>query len=85
MKNRVYETMTKARCGAYTVRVWVVREDFFVGPEPKVLAVLYENRDVTPHSIGLALDRLNESSLDVSAYEILDDSGNGSIVYPDWP
>lgn len=80
-KNRVHETMTRAWVGLRTVRVWTSAKGFEYGPNPAVLNALTPLHDNTPpHVIAKVLDELP----DVSAFEILDESGHGGVVYPDW-
>ena len=86
MGTRVYESMTRVRHYDCTVRVWAKETDFHFGPRAEVeLAVVQVPRlfdfVLQAEAIAEALDRLP----DISAYEILDERGNGAVVYPDWP
>jgi hypothetical protein len=81
-KNRCYETMTRVLVGPYTVRVWTETMYQKFGPNEDVMNAMYllSQHDVTPGSISSVIDGLE----DISAYEILDKDGNGSVTYPNW-
>jgi hypothetical protein len=78
--NRCYETMTRVVVGVYTVRVWTETMYQKFGPNEEVVNAMYLLHDVTPGSISAVIDGLD----DISAYEILDKDGNGSVTYPNW-
>lgn len=78
--NLQFETMTKAKCGEYAVRVWCEASEFRMGPDAGVLQVL-GGSDGSVLGIKAALERLGER---VAAFEILDKRGNGGVQYPDW-
>jgi benzoyl-CoA reductase/2-hydroxyglutaryl-CoA dehydratase subunit BcrC/BadD/HgdB len=80
--NRCYETMTRVCVGVYTVRVWTETRYQKFGPNEEVVNAMYllSQHDVTPGSISSVIDGLE----DISAYEILDKDGNGSVTYPNW-
>lgn len=80
MKNRIYESMTRVVVGRYTVRVWRTESSFVLGPNYEVLQRLKGLVDMDREMISSTLDALS----DIAAYEILDEQGHGSIVYPDW-
>lgn len=77
-KNRVYESMTKVHTGNYTIRVWCIEKEFKPGPREDVHQAIAGHMRIA--QIAFALELLP----DISAYEILDNQGNGAIVYPDW-
>ena len=77
-KNRVYEMMTRVICGLYVVRVWSESDIFLGGPDSQVVDAL-EGVEYAS-DVAFALDQLEH----VAAYEILDEDGNGALVYPDW-
>jgi len=82
--NRIYESMTRIQHYQFTVRVWCRETEFNwrdkSGPRSEIVEAL-EHLPASPLLIAETLDAFSE----VSAYEILDENGNGAIVYPDWP
>ena len=87
--NRITEMMTKVRVGFYTVRVWTIAGDDDCGPDNRVLDALQDLVKAKPsaapvmwHEISTAVDALGPDV--VAAYEVLDDAGDGAVVYPDW-
>lgn len=89
-KNRQYETMTRLDVGVYKVRVWTTVDEISAGPDQRIIEALFEHdwlddytrRPAAPNvnSIAAVLEKLDR----IAAYEILDQSGHGAIVYPDW-
>ena len=83
--NRIYESMTRVKHYDCTVRVWC-REPYFSMAPRYAIAIAIQN---LPRSFDVdqakMIAELLDGIPDVSAYEILDDLGNGGIVYPDWP
>jgi len=90
-KNRIYESMTRVRHYDCVVRVWCTETQIKLGPRPEIEAAIkaiepFRRLDPShvgstwPLDIAYALDAFP----DVTAYEILDERGNGAIVYPDW-
>ena len=85
-KNRQYESMTRVRHYDCTVRVWCTETMIKLGPRPEIEAAIKAVEPLRvgskwPLDIAYALDAFP----DVTAYEILDERGNGAIVYVDWP
>lgn len=81
---QLYESMTRVTVGAYIVRVWSAESTPRMGPSPTVLRAVLELQilpSVHEGLISIVLDALPE----VNAYEILNPSGNGLVVYRDWP
>jgi len=79
MKNRQYESMTKAVKDRLIVRVWRTEQEFTTGNNSDIYsAIVLANDD--PQSISEILDTFPN----IAAYEILDKDGNGALVYPDW-
>ena len=88
-KNRIYESMTRVRHYDCVVRVWVTETAIQFGPRSDVeRAIVALTNPGHPDGGSLALSLAIAGVLDtfpnVSAYEILDERGNGAIVYPDW-
>ncbi len=85
MKQPVYETMTRIIVGGFTVRVWCTSPTMKPGPDPDVLQALSPRfgqlRPLSPLEIASALNAMPQ----VAAYELVDASGNGGVVYTDWP
>ena len=84
-KNREHESMTRVQRLECVVRVWCTETEWRPGPRPEIEGairriVYYGDAHDLARSIGKVLDEFE----DVSAYEILDEQGNGAIVYPDW-
>jgi len=84
---RVYEIMRKISAGRLTIRLWISAD----GPceeceahadEIALCAATLADEDDDP--IVLA-EKLADTLKSISAVEVLDDSGNGGLVYPEWP
>jgi hypothetical protein len=97
--NRIHETMTRVkfragdaglwRLRSYTVRVWRSAEADEFGPDRKVDEAISaaqksfgadDSNAVRVKKICDAVEKLGR----IEAIEVLDERGNGSIVYPDW-
>ena len=79
--NRVYESMTRHYVGAYTVRVWRDEKSLEPGNNDDIRAAL----DYAPlNATAPDLVALVEALPRVVAVEVLDDDGNGILLYPDW-
>lgn len=87
--SRVYESMTRARVGPFTVRVWKNENDFVFGPNRVVkreLGFLHQRSDrYLVVQLPEQIKQILETIPGVNAYEILDAQGDGALVYPDWP
>jgi hypothetical protein len=84
MPNVVYESMTRIRGPKWTVRVWREEPRVTLGPDPEVVQVVEtamiqyaDAKSIVAVAVRL-LPRLN-------AIEILNNEGDGGLVYPDWP
>ena len=84
MKNRVVEMMTKMQYAHYCVRVWSIAKEGEFGPDPRVTNALQDIgvKHPSPAVIRDAMDKLGSDV--VAAYEIINVSGNGVVIYPDW-
>jgi len=80
--NLLYESMTRIQWGAWTIRVWRQFEAGDVVDNGDIHEVVESEvrlawaGDVVKRI--LKLDRVN-------AVELVDASGNGTVVYKDWP
>ena len=80
MKNKVIEKMIKVVYDKSTVRVW---RDITINTHDNnddVKKVIDSNRDVTQETLADIIGKLN----DVAAVEVLDNDGQGVVLYPDW-
>ena len=80
MKNKVIEKMIKVVYDKSTVRVW---RDITINAHDNnddVKKVIDSNRDVTQETLADIIGKLN----DVAAVEVLDNDGQGVVLYPDW-
>lgn len=79
--NPVYETMTKATNGNWTIRVWASAPEFALGPDREILAEIEEWHGMAArlfvHGLIVKFPR-------IAAIELLDKDGNGGLYYPDW-
>lgn len=86
--NRVYEVMTKMKVYGHNVRIWssvedlnhtaLCREDLFEARalyEHKTWGQPTSQNEVAEHFSGLR---------NVAAVEVVDDNGQGVLIYPDW-
>ncbi len=83
-KNRVFETVTQAFVGRFKVRVWRnCGIEFKMGPDRQIqnlLRTLDGQPNINPTEILEEVGPL----MDVGAVEIVDEHGNGGLLYPDW-
>ena len=80
MKNKVIEKMIKVVYDKFTVRVW---RDITINAHDNnddVKKVIDSNRDVTQETLADIIGKLN----DVAAVKVLDNDGQGVVLYPDW-
>lgn len=92
MPNRMTEMMTKVSLSHLcTVRVWSIAKEGDTGPDDRVVKALNEARQMARAGAmdvfvrDSAVDAIEALGPDVvAAYEILDERGNGAVVYPDW-
>lgn len=84
--NRLYESMTRCICWSHVVRVWREEPMITSGPNSEIMRLLRYVRQeklkgrLEINRIAQVLDALPH----IAAYEILDEHGDGAIVYPDW-
>ena len=88
MKTPEYETMTRIEGGGYTVRVWCSSPTLAFGPDAEIeQKLLGLHFSITkPLSIEEAFEEVSEvlkKCARVSAYEVLNDLGDGVVFYPD--
>lgn len=84
---RVYELMRKVSAGPLTIRLWIEAD----GPceeceeradEIALCASTLADEDDDPMILA---EKLANTLRGVNAVEVLDESGNGGLVYPEWP
>ncbi len=85
---RVYELMRKVTVGPLTIRLWIDADD---GP----CELCAENADELAMCASTLADEEDEPLVlaekiantlrGINAVEVLDESGNGGLVYPEWP
>jgi hypothetical protein len=79
--NRVYESMTRFFKEGYTVRVWRSEESLKPAPTDDIKwALALAPIDSEPADLVAIVEALPR----VVAVEVLDDDGNGILLYPDW-
>jgi hypothetical protein len=84
-KNRQYESMTRIKHYDCTVRVWSTEDFFRMAPRYAIISAVKEvPRCFDVHEQARMIAAVIETFPDVAAYEILDEGGNGGVVYPDW-
>ena len=79
---KVYEAMTRIVLAGHTVRVWTASVAHAKGPD---LRVVLELQGLPAGVSRLRISKAIECIAGVSAYEILDEHGNGEVVYLEWP
>jgi hypothetical protein len=88
MGHRVVESMTKMMAAGYVVRIW--RDETGNG-SPKdwrnedLIDMAIELDELKPPATMELVAAKYAAMLRVNAVEILDTSGCGILVYPDWP
>lgn len=80
--NKLYESMTKAVLNqhGWSMRVWRNESKFTSGPDPEVISTVINNFNRPPMIVAEEVAKLPR----VEAVEVLDQDGNGSLIYPDW-
>ena len=85
---RVYELMRRVVVGPLTIRLWINADD---GPceyceetadEIAMCASALADDEDAPL---LLAEKLANTLRGLNAVEVLDESGNGGLVYPEWP
>lgn len=85
---RVYELMRKVSAGPLTIRLWIEADDGLCehleehADELALCAATLADEDDPPM---LLAEKLANTLNGLSAVEVLDQHGNGGLVYPDWP
>ena len=85
---RCYELMRKVMAGPLTIRLWVNADDAPCehceehADELALCAATLADEDDPPM---LLAEKLANTLNGLSAVEVLDQHGNGGLVYPDWP
>jgi len=85
---RVYELMRKVTVGPLTIRLWIDADD-------GACEMCEENADEIAMCASALADAEDDSMIlaekiantlrGINAVEVLDESGNGGLVYPEWP
>jgi hypothetical protein len=79
--NRQLESMTKGNTERFTVRVWRTEDSFDVINNSDIESEIKKcHYYQTPQQVAEDLEKIPR----VAAVEVLDTSGNGVLVYPDW-
>jgi len=85
---RVYELMRKVSAGPLTIRLWIEADDAMCehleenADELALCAATLADEDDPPM---LLAEKLANTLRGLSAVEVLDEHGNGGLVYPEWP
>ena len=85
---RVYELMRKVLVGPLTIRLWIDADDGLCeqceerADEIALCASTLADEEDPPM---LLAEKLANTLQGLNAVEVLDDEGNGGLVYPDWP
>ena len=79
---RIYEAMTRVLLAGHEVRVWTASVAHAKGPD---LRVVLELQGLSAGASRLMISKAIERIAGVAAYEILDEHGNGEVVYLEWP
>lgn len=85
---RVYELMRKVSVGPLTIRLWIDADDGLCeqceerADEIALCASTLADEEDPPM---LLAEKLANTLQGLNAVEVLDDEGNGGLVYPDWP
>lgn len=91
----VTERMVRIARGPYVARLWL-RDDDGVHVSAKSFALQQESIDATAHAMvqdprragfcrSVATDVAMHYASIVNAIEVVDESGSGAVVYPEWP
>ena len=84
---RVYELMRRVAVGPLTIRMWIEAEgcceecEEFADEVALCASTLADEDD---YPLALA-EKLANTLQGLNAVEVIDDDGNGGLVYPDWP
>lgn len=85
---RVYELMRRVSVGPLTIRLWINADD---GPcecceetADEIALCASTLADAEDDPLVLA-EKLANTLKGLNAVEVVSESGNGGLVYPDWP
>ena len=85
---RCYELMRKVTAGPLTIRLWINADEGLCeqceerADEIALCASTLADEDDDPMVLA---EKLANTLQGLNAVEVLDDTGNGGLVYPDWP
>lgn len=85
---RCYELMRKVTAGPLTIRLWISADEGLCeqceerADEIALCASTLADEDDEPMVLA---EKLANTLQGLNAVEVLDDTGNGGLVYPDWP
>lgn len=83
---RVYEIMRKVSVGPLTIRLWIDADPCDEceerADELALCAAALADEEDEPMTLA---NKLANTLLGLNAVEVVDDKGNGGLVYPDWP
>ena len=85
---RVYELMRRVSVGPLTIRLWIDADAALCeqceeqADELALCAATLADEEDEPMVLA---EKLANTLRNLNAVEVLDDNGNGGLVYPDWP
>ena len=83
---RVYEIMRKVSVGPLTIRLWIDADPCDEceerADEIALCAATLADEEDQPMMLA---NKLANTLLSLNAVAVIDDKGNGGLVYPDWP
>jgi hypothetical protein len=85
---RVYELMRRVVVGPLTIRLWINADDEpceYCEETADELAMCASTIADEEDDPMLLAEKLANTLQGLNAVEVLDDSGNGGLVYPEWP
>lgn len=85
---RVYELMRRVVVGPLTIRLWINADDGpyeFCEETADELAMCASTIADAEDDPMLLAEKLANTLRGLNAVEVVDESGNGGLVYPEWP
>ena len=84
---RVYELMRRVEVGPLTIRMWIEADGVCPECEERAdeLALCARTLADEDDHPSLLAEKLADTLQGLNAVEVLDESGDGGLVYPDWP
>lgn len=85
---RVYELMRRVSVGPLTIRLWIDGDDGpceFCEETADELALCASTLADSEDDPMVLAEKLANTLRGLNAVEVVDESGNGGLVYPDWP